>query len=80
MRVQPGKKNQFDFQAEALSRNPGGQCGKCGWNGVAVNRSKFSGQKDRGRTFDRIAASEWSAVEIDRSLRVENILCLHQVD
>ena len=26
--------------------------------------------------FDRIAAIEWNAIRFDRSLRVENVLCL----
>ena len=50
------------------------------FDGVAVNRSNFSGRKDRGRTFDRIAGIEWNAVEFHLSLRVENVLCLPQVD
>ena len=48
--------------------------------GLAVNRSNFFIRKDKGRMFDRIAGIEWNAVDFDRSLRVENVLCLPQVD
>ena len=42
--------------------------------GVAVNRSNFSGRKDRGRIFDRIAGIEWNAVEFDRKVFVAETL------
>ena len=40
----------------------------------------FLVERTEVETFDLIAWIEWSTVEIDRNLRVENVLCLPQVD
>ena len=47
--------------------------------GVAGGRS-FLADRTEVELFDRIAGIEWSAVEFDRSRRVENVLCLPQSD
>ena len=46
----------------------------------AVNRLIFLVERTEDEPFDRIEVIEWNAVEFDRSLRVENVLCLPQVD